>query len=139
MTKSHDSAAEETSEDRSPHRIRGHLERGLVTGALLLLVAVEPVLAQDSVVCEASKLPPMIEGFFQLTTAIGLMGVVVLLQGDALLEMFTFSREQKEAIKRHKRTATKSAIVLLVLGPLYTVAGEIMGLPLAECVDLAPW
>lgn len=29
--------------------------------------------------------------------------------------------------------------VVVVLGPLYTVAGSMMGLPLAQCVDLVPW
>lgn len=53
--------------------------------------------------------------------------------------MFTVNPEQKKGLKQHKRTALKSAVILLVLGPLYTVAGSTMGLPLADCVDLVPW
>lgn len=53
--------------------------------------------------------------------------------------MFTLHREQREGIKRHKWTALKSATVLLVLGPLYTVAGSMMSLSLANCIDLVPW
>ena len=53
--------------------------------------------------------------------------------------MFTITPEQKKGLKRHKRSAMKSAVVLVALGPLYTVAGSMMGLPLAECVNLAPW
>jgi len=81
----------------------------------------------------------MIEGFFQLTTALGIVGLVVVWQADSLIEMFMVGPEQKKGIKRHKRSAMKSAVVLVILGPLYTVAGSMMSLPLAECVDLVPW
>lgn len=107
--------------------------------ALLSIIAVDPVMAQDSVVCDAEGLPGMISGFFQITTAIGLMGLVVVWQADSLVEMFTMNLEQKKNLKMHKRAALKSAVILLVLGPLYTVAGSTMGLPLAECVNLVPW
>lgn len=112
----------------------------IVTVAIFVsLVAVEPALAQDNAVCSAQKLPAMISGFFQLTTALGLVGVVVVWQANSLAEMFTLSPEQLEGLKRHKRTALKSVVILLVLGPLYTVAGSTMDLPLADCVNLAPW
>jgi hypothetical protein len=81
----------------------------------------------------------MIEGFFQITTALGIMGLVVVWQADSLIDMFTLDPEQKRGIKQHKRSAMKSAVILVILGPLYTVAGSIMGLPLAECVNLSPW
>ena len=111
----------------------------LVVGVLFFsIIAVEPVQA-ESAVCEADRLPEMISGFFQVTTALGIMGLVVAWQADSLAEMFTLNPEQREALKRHKRTALKSTIILLVLGPLYTVAGSMMNLPLAECVDLVPW
>ena len=106
---------------------------------LLSLIAVQPALAQDGVVCDAEGLPSLISGFFQITTALGIVGVVVVWQADSLAEMFTMSPDQKKGFKRHKRTALKSAVILLILGPLYTVAGSVMGLPLAECVDLVPW
>lgn len=106
---------------------------------LLLLLFVEPVLAQQSAVCGAEKLPGMIEGFFQLTIGIGVIGLVVVWQADSLMEMFTLNQESKHHLKRHKQTALKSAVVLVGLGPLYTVAGSVMGLPLAECIDLVPW
>src|SRR6056297_575753 len=112
------------------------------TVGVLLLVAVEPALAQEtsqSAVCSADNLPEMIEGFFQLTTGLGIVGLAVVWQADSLIEMFTLDPEQKKGLKRHKRSAMKSAVVLVILGPLYTVAGAIMGLPLAQCVDLVPW
>jgi len=115
------------------------LRSGLVSFLVLLLIAVDPVLAQDGVVCEAEGLPDMISGFFQITTALGIMGLVVVWQADSLVEMFTMNIEQKKSLKQHKRTAMKSAVILVILGPLYTVAGSAMGLPLAECVDLVPW
>ncbi|WP_053949399.1 hypothetical protein [Halolamina sediminis] len=115
------------------------IKQAALTVVLLSVVAVEPVVAQDNAVCSADNLPSMIEGFFQLTTALGIVGLVVVWQADSLLEMFTIDREQKERFKRHKRSAMKSAVVLVVLGPLYTVAGSMMSLPLAECVNLVPW
>ena len=105
----------------------------------LSLFAVEPAAAQTNAVCSADNLPSMIEGFFQLTTALGIVGLAVVWQADSLIEMFTITPEQKKGLKRHKRSAMKSAVVLVALGPLYTVAGSMMGLPLAECVNLAPW
>ncbi|MCD2203910.1 hypothetical protein [Halobacterium sp. KA-6] len=110
-----------------------------LTFVLLGLFAVEPVAAQDNAVCSADNLPSMIEGFFQLTTALGIVGLAIVWQADSLIEMFTLNPEQKKGLKRHKRSAMKSAVVLVVLGPLYTVAGSMMGLPLAQCVDLVPW
>ncbi|AFO59558.1 hypothetical protein [Natrinema sp. J7-2] len=110
-----------------------------LTVVLLSLFAVQPVAAQSNAVCSADNLPSMIEGFFQLTTALGIVGLAIVWQADSLIEMFTLNPEQKKGLKRHKRSAMKSAVVLVVLGPLYTVAGSMMGLPLAQCVDLVPW
>lgn len=115
-----------------------------ICGVLLatLAVAVDPVLAQQATtnaVCSADKLPEMIEGFFQLTTGLGIVGLAVVWQADSLLEMFALGHEQKKGLERHKRTSMKSAVILVVLGPLYTVAGSMMGLPLAQCVNLVPW
>ena len=113
--------------------------RSVLTVVLLSLVAVHPAAAQSSAVCGADKLPGMIEGFFQLTTGLGIVGLAVVWQADSLIEMFTVNPEQKKGLKRHKRSALKSAAILVILGPLYTVAGSMMGLPLAGCVDLVPW
>lgn len=124
-----------------PTRVSIHAacRRAVLSGLLLAIVAVDPVAAQESAVCQADRLPEMISGFFQLTTAIGLMGLVVVWQADSLIELFTLRPEQREGLKRHKRTALRSTVILVVLGPLYTVAGSVMNLPLADCVDLVPW
>lgn len=111
---------------------------------IVLLGFTQPALAQDggtNPVCSDSSgtLPSMIEGFVQITTALGLMGLLVVWQADSLMEMFTFNREQKAAIKQHKRGALRSAGVLVILGPLFTVAGSAMDLPIASCVDLIPF
>lgn len=114
----------------------------LLASVLASLFAVSPAAAQSSnPVCsgDSGTLPDMIEGFIQLTTAVGLMGLLVVWQADELMEMFTLSPEQKQMLKAHKRDAMKSGIVLLVLGPLYTIAGSVMGLPIAQCVDLVPF
>lgn len=119
--------------------IRAACRRVVLSGLVLAVIAVEPVAAQESAVCEADRLPEMISGFFQITTAIGLMGLVVVWQADSLMELFMVDPQQREGLKRHKRTALRSTVTLLVLGPLYTVAGSVMNLPLASCVDLVPW
>lgn len=113
--------------------------RRLLGAMFGFLVVVQPVAAQTTAVCGADKLPGMIEGFFQLSIGLGLVGLVVVWQADSLIEMFTMDAAQKKTLKRHKLAALKSGVVLLALGPLYTVAGTTMGLPLAECVDLVPW
>jgi len=112
---------------------------GLGSLVLLSVLAVEPALAQESVICEAEGLPEMISGFFQITTGIGLIGLIVVWQADSLAEVFTTTTEQKKDLKAHKRTALRSTVILVVLGPLYTVVGSTMGLPLAGCVDFVPW
>ncbi|MFA1612601.1 hypothetical protein [Halobellus rubicundus] len=129
---------ERSVENQSP--LTGKIPRqAALTVVLLGLFAVQPVAAQSNAVCSADNLPSMIEGFFQLTTALGIVGLAIVWQADSLIEMFTLNPEQKKGLKRHKRSAMKSAVVLVVLGPLYTVAGSMMGLPLAQCVDLVPW
>lgn len=119
-------------------RIRLFRQLSLAT-VLVCLVAVQPVLAQESTLCHAENLQGVIEGFFQLTTALGLMGLVVIWQADSLREMFVMDVDKKRGLEQHKRSSLKSAVVLVSLGPLYTVAGSTMGLPLAKCVNLVPW
>lgn len=128
------------STENQPRQRRGRVAQQLiVTVVALSVIAVQPALAQSNAVCSAENLPSMIEGFFQITTALGIIGLAVVWQADSLIDMFTLNPEQKKGLKRHKRTALKSAVILVILGPLYTVAGSMMGLPLAECVNLAPW
>jgi hypothetical protein len=81
----------------------------------------------------------MIEGFVQLTTGLGVMGLLIIWQADSLLQMFTLSQEQQAGLKRHKRSALKSAAILVLLGPLFTLLGSSMELPIADCVDLVPF
>lgn len=132
-------SSEEATDSTETDGTTRMLRTGVLSLGLLLIVAVDPALAQDGVVCEAEGLPEMISGFFQITTALGILGLVVVWQADSLAEMFTMNVDQKKSLKQHKRTAMKSAIILVILGPLYTVAGAAMGLPLAECVDFVPW
>lgn len=114
---------------------------------IVLAVCVSPVAAQSSdstaqnPICadESGTLAAMIEGFLRITTGLGLMGLLMVWQAEALLEVFMFDQERKVAIKRHKRQALKSALLLTVIGPLFAVAGSAMGLPIADCVDLVPF
>jgi len=112
-----------------------------------IVLASAPALAQDgdggssNPVCQDSSntLANMIEGFLQITTGLGIMGLLIVWQADSLAEMFTLNREQKANLKRHKHSATKSGAILVILGPLFTVAGSVMELPIAQCVDLIPF
>lgn len=124
---------------------RQHLRlvgRGWLVALLVLMLAVGPAAAQtQNPVCQddSQTLADMVEGFVQITTGLGIMGLLVVWQSDALLSMFTFGREQKAKLKEHKQDAMRSAATLVVLGPLFTVGGSGMGLPIAQCVDLIPF
>jgi hypothetical protein len=115
----------------------------LITFLVVGVVAAQPAAAQESAnpVCQedSGTLASMIEGFLQLTTALGLMGLLVVWQGESVAEMFTLSRDQLSRIKQHKITALKSAVILVLLGPLFALAGRTMDLPVAQCVDLTPF
>jgi hypothetical protein len=67
------------------------------------------------------------------------MGLLIVWQGDSLMEMFTMSQEQQAGFKQHKRKALKSATMLVLLGPLFTLLGSSMELPIADCVNLTPF
>ncbi|MEY7849048.1 hypothetical protein AB7C87_07570 [Natrarchaeobius sp. A-rgal3] len=129
-----------TSEESSniEYRVRRIVLQVVVIITVLSIIAVQPALADD-VLCDTEQLPELVSGFFQITTTLGIVGLVVVWQADSLMEMFTASPEQKRGLKQHKRSALKSAVILLTLGPLYTVAASIMGLPLGDCINLVPW
>ncbi len=125
-------------------RLNTVVRTAIVMGTLamgVLLIAVQPALAADNPVCQedSGTLVNMIEGFVQLTTGLGIMGLLVVWQADSLMEMFTLSHEQQANLKQHKRSALKSATVLVLLGPLFTLMGSSMDLPIAECVNLIPF
>lgn len=141
MSRQHTPATTHTTESAS-HTVSTRLLQGGIALAILTLVATEPALAQTTnPVCQESSgtLATMIEGFLQITVALGVMGLLVVWQAESLMEMFTLSRDQKARLKEHKRGAVRSAVVLVLLGPLFTVAGSTMGLPIAQCVDLIPF
>jgi len=113
-----------TDEKGSPYRPHGLRFTAVTLPILsLLIVGVDPVLAQQplqSSVCSAENLPGMIEGFFQITTSLGIIGLAIVWQADSLIDMFTLDPDQKKEFKQHKLSAMKSAVILVVLGPLYT-------------------
>ncbi|WP_350355484.1 hypothetical protein [Halorarius litoreus] len=144
MTQIHTPSTGQGGTLESNRRLRRVLRQLLLIIGLVSLIAVGPVAAQSDAtnpVCndESDTLANMIEGFVQITTGLGIMGLLVVWQSDALLSMFTFGREQKAKLKEHKRDAMRSAATLVVLGPLFTVGGSAMGLPIAQCVDLIPF
>jgi len=126
------------------NQLLGRIGRVTIYTLLLVGLLANPVVAQDAAanpVCtdDSGTLGNMIEGFVQITTGLGIMGLLVVWQADALMEMFTLGREQKARLKEHKRGAVRSALTLVILGPLFTVGGSAMQLPIAECVDLIPF
>lgn len=124
----------------------GRLGKGMRRLAFVLVLSVligsgtaaaqadNPICADDS-----GTLVNIIEGFLKITVALGVIGLILIWQVDSLVEMVTVSREQKLAIKQHKRGAMKSAGTLVIIGPLFNVAGLLMSLPIAECVNLVPF
>jgi hypothetical protein len=119
--------------------------RVLAGGVLVAALVTAPTAAQttDTVnpVCrdDTDTLAQLLEGFVRITTGIGMIGLLVVWQADSLMQMFQLSRDQKARLKEHKRGAIRSAAVLLVLPPLFTVSCSAMGLPVARCVDLVPF
>lgn len=140
-----DGTCSNTVESASPIVSGTHIGRWLIVAALLFgLLTAQPVAAQEAAenpVCsdESGTLVNMIEGFIQLTTALGVVGLLVVWQADELTSMFTVDQERKQNLKRHKISAMKSAAILVLLGPLFTVGGSMMELPIAQCVDLIPF
>lgn len=144
-----------TAEEQTRKQLTVTTNHLLQFGQLLLLaflvlgVFVSPALGQEETetsqeqenpnICKSEELTTMIEGFFRVTTTLGALGLGIVLQADSFAEMFTLSQDQRRGLQRHKRQALRSALVLFVLGPVYTYAGPIMGLPLASCIDLIPW
>lgn len=122
-----------------PRRRLAHL--GLIA-VVVLTIAVGPAAAQSAnPVCQDSSetLANMVEGFLQITVGLGVMGLLVVWQADSLMTMFMLDRDQQSRLKRHRRTAGKSAVTLVALGPLFAIAGSAMDLPVAQCVDLIPF
>jgi hypothetical protein len=116
----------------------------LLVAGLLLLTTAGPAAAQTETanpVCqdESDTLANMIEGFLQITTGLGIMGLLVVWQADTLMNMLTYPQDQRGQYEQHRRSAMQSAATLVVLGPLFAVAGSVMDLPIAQCVDLIPF
>lgn len=132
--------------DQRKTPFQGRLSRTLRICLLVCLVVgvplAQPAAAQESnPICqdESNTLVEMIEGFVQITTGLGIMGLLVVWQAESLMEMFTLDQQRKTDFKRHKQSAMKSAGILILLGPLFTLAGSAMSLPIAECVTLMPF
>jgi hypothetical protein len=113
----------------------------LSLGLLSTPAAAQDTTADSNPVCtdDSNTLADLIEGFVQITTGLGIMGLLIVWQADSLMEMFQLGRERKAQFKQHKRGALRSTATLLVLPPLFTVGSSAMGLPVAQCVDLVPF
>lgn len=120
--------------------------RFVLVGMVALTLIGQPVAAQSddpgNPVCGTEGMETItniIEGWVKLTAGIGLMAMIAVWQGDALAEMFTNNPDSRRQLKQHKRTIGKSGMTLVLLGPGATVAGNLMGLPITQCVDLIPF
>jgi hypothetical protein len=80
-----------------------------------------------------------VQGFFKITTALGLVGVGIIWQFDALAGLLSLSPQRKKELKEHRREALGSGATLLLIGPLFTFANNAMSLGLrTNCLDLIP-
>lgn len=119
--------------------------RMLLIGVVALTLLAQPVAAQsgsDNPVCGKDGMDTItgiVEGWVKLTAGLGLMGMIGAWQGDALAEMVANTPESRKKLKRHKRSVGKSGLTLIVLGPVATIAGQLMGLPITQCVNLVPF
>lgn len=107
--------------------------------ALLLvsLIASSPAAAQESAsstLCSNEILSNFFSGLFKATTLLGLSGALVVYKWQTLMEMITFSQQQRKAIKQKKSDVVRGVAVLVLIGPAYTAIGSMMGLPGASCV-----
>ena len=115
----------------------------LVTILVVGIIAAQPAAAQEATnpVCqdESGVLTQALEGYVQLVTAFAVMGLFVVWQGESLAEMFTLNPERLMKLKQHKRQSLKSTVIILLLGAGFTLAGKVMGVPVARCIDLTPF
>ena len=111
------------------------LYMGLLDQMDLIVLQADPFCNSGS----ASSLGQTVEGFFQLTAGVGLVGLVAVWQMESLMGVFAMSPEQKRNLKEHKRDAGKAAVTLLAIGPLYVAAQSAMGLPMGDCLSLSPF
>ncbi|WP_440989575.1 hypothetical protein [Haloarchaeobius baliensis] len=113
----------------------------MFTLAVLSMVAVQPVMAQpNSIVCQdastTNNLGDLVETFFQITTVAGLVGVFAVWQGGSVAEVLTLSQRQKRNIKEYKSSTMKAAVVMVLIGPMFTVfSSQIMSSQLG-CLSL---
>jgi hypothetical protein len=106
---------------------------------VLSMVAVQPVMGQATIVCNggsATQLGELLQRFFQLTTLVGILGVFAIWQGGSLAEIITLSQKQKRNIKQHKSSSLKAAVVLVLIGPLFSVASSGLVGGSMDCLDL---
>lgn len=134
-----------TGRDRTGARIALAVKT-LLLGLVALTLLAQPVAAQagsgDNPVCGTEgmeTITSIVEGWVKLTTGLGLMAMVAVWQGDALAEMFANDPESRRKLKQHKRAIGKSGLTLVAIGPGATVAGNLMNLPITQCVDLIPF
>lgn len=111
--------------------------------ALIAFVAIAPATAAaaDPVPLQSSStddicstdIPSYLSTFMELTTILGLVGLVAVWQMDTLAELLTMNPRQKRNLKQHKRSSAKSGVVLLVLGPVFSVFIRMMDVGLGSC------
>jgi hypothetical protein len=121
-------------------RVYRSLQTGLDTVLVVGFVLVAfntPVAAQTNTtaICQQSGLENAINGFLSLTTGVGLIGALGMYKFNVLVEILAMNPEQKKQLKRKKNDIKKGVILLVGSGPLFGLAGSLMGLPIASCVN----
>lgn len=76
----------------------------------------------------------VVETFISLLFGIGLLGVFVVWQGSAIGNILSLDRNQKRRIKRYRGSATKSFAILVIIGPLFTILTNVLGMKAVDCI-----
>lgn len=114
----------------------------VLAGPLLALLAVDPVAAESPPpVCSADSgtLPSLIEGFIQLTTALGLLGLLAVWQADTITDRLVIGIEGQRRLTQQKLRTAKRSATLVILGTLLILASQLNHLLITHCTNPVPF
>lgn len=136
--------ASEQAVPRRGRRIRTRLATSIgartatFATVVLLLVAVDPAAAAQSTT-QAFCNSALGEKLGQLFTLLEIAGVALALiayKWNAIQGMLSTSAESRKQVKQHRANIKKSAAVLILIGPVYLLLANVLGLPGLECIPL---
>lgn len=139
-----------TNDDDGSNRSLASIAKTALAVILLLNVMAVPVAAQDAgtMLCETdssgdptnntNELGSLVNTWLQMMFSIGVVAAIGMYQYETLVGMVTFKQSQKRYMKEKKRDIVKAIVVLIAVGPLFTIfASSTIGS--AGCVSFIPW